>query len=285
MLTFYQMSSQITITPKGRSRSSIAAAMVRNVRKHRAAAFAKKRAGTTSLIVRPGRSLAGAQILPDRLTTVLESSGSFYVPASNMAAAAGNYMNIVANSIYQPFQGGYPVNTAVNTYSMHGSWVQGYTGTQNPIGYTGVAALYSLYKVKRVKLQVTCQTQAGGDTTQLVVFPIGSEAIPSAAAGSTNLQVMLGQPHNKTVVCASGSSAKTNTVYFDMLVHDILGRRKAQWEDVDGTAIGSQPPAVDQAFFGVFAQILDGATNGSPVVFSVRMWQYVELTDLIQQIN
>lgn len=258
----------------------------------RALSFSSRRSsssssmGTTALTVRPGRWLAGAQILPDRLNTVFETTGSWYVPATNMSASAGNFMNIMVNSIYQPFQGGYPVTTAVNTYSMHGAWVQGYSGTQNPIGYNGVANLYTNYKVKKIKIQVTCQPQNSGDTTQVVVFPIGSEAIPSSAAGSVNLQVMLGQPRNKTAVCVNGATSKYNTVTLSENVWDILGKRKAQYMDTLGTAIGAQPPnASDQAFVGIFAQILDNATNSAPVVFSVRMWQYTELTDLIQQIN
>lgn len=281
--------SQVTIrstSSKGLSKKALS--VMRKSSFVRRANLALRRSsslGTTSLTVRPGRGLAGAQILPDRLNTVFESTGSFYIPAGNMAAAAGNYMNMVANSIYQPFQGGYPVTTAVNAYSMHGAWAQGYTGLQNPIGYNGIANLYSLYKVKKVIVEFCIQPQSSGDTTQAVAFPIGSEAIPSAAAGSVNLQVMLGQPRNKTVVAAAGATAKYQTIRIQEFIHDILGRRKAQWNDEASTAIGSQPVAADQAFVGLFLQSLDGATNASPVVVSVRMWQHVELTDLIQQIN
>lgn len=242
--------------------------------------------GTTAITVRPGRYLAGAQILPDRINTVFESTISFYVPTSNMAPLAGNYTNIMVNSIYQPFNAGYPVNTAVNTYSMHGSFVQGYTGTQNPIGYNGVANLYTSYKVKRIVIQVTIQPQNSADVTQAVLFPIGSETIPSAAAGSTNLQVMLGQPRNRTVVCANAVAAKAQTLTLRENCWDILGKRKAQYMDTLGTAIGSQPPnQSDQAFVGLFLQALGGTTNSAPVCVSIRLWQYTELTDLIQPVS
>ena len=276
--------SSVTIKTEKRRKAFVGSNQVR-VKKARASALASKRMGTTVAVVRPGRSLAGAQILPDRLDTVFESTGAFFVPISNMSATAGNYMNIMVNSIYQPFQGGYPVATSANAYSMHGTWVQGYAGSQNPIGYNGIANLYSLYKVKKVVVQVTVQPQNSADTLQAVLFPIGSEAIPTAAAGGVNLQVMLGQPRNKTQICANGTSAKFQTLTLRESIHDILGRRKQQWMDEAGTAIGSQPPAADQAFAGLFLQALDGGSNVSQICVTIRMWQYTELTDLIQQVN
>jgi len=96
---------------------------------------------------------------------------------------------------------------------------------------------------------------------------------------------MLGQARNKTKVCASGAAARDQTLTMKEYIHDILGRRKAQWIDEPGQSMGTQPGAADQAYAGLFLQELDGATNSNPVIVSIRMWQYVELTDLIQQLN
>jgi len=139
------------------------AALGRKIKFHRRKQFTARREAMTSS---SSSSLSlfrnRFQILPDRLKTVLESSYQWYVPATNMSAAAGNYTNIMINSIYQPFNAGYPVNTGVNTYSMHGSPTQGYSGVQNPIGYNQLAALYTLYKVIRLRLRLYVKRKTAG---------------------------------------------------------------------------------------------------------------------------
>lgn len=241
----------------------------------------RKKSGSESLTMRPGR--LGQLILPERFRTVLESNLAFYIPATNIAVA-GNYMDVLVNSFYHPFQTTYVVSTAVNTYSMHGSYVNGFSSTQNPMGYSTFAALYTLYKVMSYELVVTCQPQNTGDTVALCIFPIGNEEIPSATAANVNLQVFEGQPKFRSVVCANGVAAKFNTLSIRQPVHDLLGKRPSQWMDTDGTALGAQP-ATDAGYCGIFIQGLDGASNTSPIVVSVKLRQWIEFTDLVQQVS
>jgi hypothetical protein len=222
-------------------------------------------------------------MFPERFRTVVESNLAFYIPASNIAVA-GNYMDVLVNSLYHPFQTTYVVSTAVNAYSMHGSYVNGFSSTQNPMGYSTLASLYTLYKVLEYELTVTCQPQSTGDTIALCIFPIGNEEIPSAAAGNVNLQVFEGQPKFQSVVCANGVAAKFNSLQLRQPVHELLGKRKSQWLDTDGVGLGAQPPN-DAGYAAIFLQGLDGATNASPVCVSVKLRQWVELTDLIQQVT
>jgi len=193
-------------------------------------------------------------------------------------------MDVLVNSLFHPFSTTYVVNTAANTYSMHGSFVNGFSSTVNPMGYSALASLYTLYKFLSYELEVSVQVQSNGDTVMLCMFPVGNEEIPSAAAGNVNLLVFQGQPKFQSVICASGTASRYNTLKIRQPVHELLGKRKSQWDDLDGTVIAGQP-ATDQGYAAIFLQGMDGATNAYPVVVSVKLRQWVELTDLVQQVT
>jgi len=167
---------------------------------------------------------------------------------------------------------------------MHGTFVQGYSTGAKPMGYSTLAALYNLYKVLRYEIEVTAQPQNSGDTLTLCMFPVGNEEIPSSLAANLNLYVFQSQPKFQSVVCANGVASRFNTLKFSQPVHELLGKREAQWMDLDGTILGTQP-GTDTGYFGIYLQAMDGAVNSAPICVSIRLRQVAELTDLIQQIS
>lgn len=231
------------------------------------------------------RGVTGTTIMPDRYTTWLENSIHFYIPPAASTSAAGSYMSVLVNSIYQPFNTTYNAIAATNTYDMRGILVQGCTNSKNPMGYSTFASLYQQYKVLKYKVQVSVQPSITTDSLQLVVFPSGNEQIPSASAGSTNLAVMEGQPQARSKIVVTQAPSKDNTLSITQYVWDLMGRRKNQLMDFASTQVNSFPGTNDQGFVGIYLQQLNGANNTQPILVTVRLWQKVELTGLVGAIN
>jgi hypothetical protein len=206
----------------------------------------------------------------------------FYLPAGNMTATAGNYMSVAVNSFFTPFNSGYPINTAANTYSMHGAYVQGYSGTTQSVGYTELVALYSLYKVKKWKLTVKPQCATAADEFHVVVVSIGNEQIPSASATYVNVSVLSSQPRAKTGQCIFSHLNKLSLAEH---VHTTLGKRREQWLAIDGVPLTGAPATNDIAYAGIFFQAMNGSANQANVSIQITLDQEVEFTDLIAQIT
>lgn len=200
-----------------------------------------------------------------------------------MSYLAGNYMSVAVNTIYVPFNTAYVVNSAVNTYSMHGSYVQGSSGTQAPLGITMFAPLYTLYKVMRYRLTAIMGVASAADQYQAVMFPIGAlEQIPSTAAAYVNLSTFLGQPGAMNTVVTNG--AQQPKMVLAQETHVLLGKRKQQWLDIDSVPLASAPATNDIGYVGLFFQPLNGTTNTNPTTCSLILEQEVEFSDFIAQI-
>jgi len=220
---------------------------------------------------------------PDRTRTFLDTTMECYLPVTSLATA-GNYMDVLVNSVYHPFQTTYVVNTSANSYSFHGAFVNGYSSTVNPPFLSSFATLYEFYKVLRFSLVVTVQPQTGGDTVTSVICPLGNEEIPSTAAASVNLLVFGGQSKAKMWTSASTTAAKYNTRTLSMRVSESLKWREQLWLDQPPTLV-TQQPASAQSYVGIFLQGMDGASNTSPIVVSIKLTQEVEFSGLLPQIS
>lgn len=237
--------------------------------------------GTTAL--KMYRGLRNKGILPDRYTTWMTSSMSFYLAAGRATALYGNYASFLVNSIYLPFGNSpFNVNSGTGTYpfTMNGQFVNGYTINTGPIGYNTIGNLYNQYKVKHIKLKITVQPTAGQDTCTTVVFPLGNESTVNATAAYNNLSVYMGQPGAKYKICNSANDAGTNTIFYSAAVNEILGRTKMQYDDQSNALYGAAPQTNDQAFVGMFIQELDGAANVNPICVVIELQQEVMFTDL-----
>jgi hypothetical protein len=221
--------------------------------------------------------------MPARLRRTLRTTLSFYVPAGNSTAAAGNYTNMCVNTLYTPFNAGYPVNTAANTYSMHGSYVQGFSATSEPAGYTIFQTLYTLYKVMRYKITVRPQCATAADQFGVVLLPQSNEAIPSASAGYMNLLVLQSQPRAKYADVING--AKQTSLVHSEGVHITLGKRAEQWMNIDSVPFNSAPTTADLAYCGLFFQPLNGSANQAVITCTIILEQEVEFSGLVAQIN
>jgi len=245
----------------------------------------------SSILFRPSQALSlrggltGQTILPDRYTAWLENSIHFYVTAGQSSNSYGSYMSVQVGTIYQPFNTTYTATAGTNLYDMRGNLVQGSSNLENPIGYSTFATLYEKYKVLKYKIRVNARPSATGDAIQMVLFPLGNDQIPSASTGNVNLALMEGQPMAKSKQLNAHSSAFENSLELSQAMEDCLGKRKSQWSSLDGTNMGGFPSTDIQAYVGLYLQQINGAANTGPICVSVRLWQQVEFTDLLPQIN
>ena len=256
--------------------------------KAKSAAVVKERRdkvlGTTSLVMYRGMRNKG--ILPERYTTWMTTTMSFYLAAGRATATYGNFMSWVVNSIYIPFGlSTFNANTGTGTYAfaMNGQFVNGSSTLVGPIEYNTLGTLYTQYKVKNIKIKATVQPTAGQDTCTAVILPLGNEAQVNGTATYNNINVMMGQQGSKYKICNSANDAATNTLFFKSSVHEILGRTKQQWDDQSNSLYGAAPSTNDQAFVGFFIQELDGAANVNPICVVIEMEQEIMFTDLSNQ--
>lgn len=215
-------------------------------------------------------------IMPERFITTLESSLQYYIPAASLDAVNGNYQSIRINSVVQPFNTTYSAGSVSPVYSMNGTYVQGYNIGTGPIGYGFMASAYTKYKVLGYKAKISIMTSTNSDLLEAAVLPLGQNEIPSTASGNVNMSVFKGQPKVVSKLCHNGGP--NNVLWIKGSVHELLGMRKAQWMDIDGTS----PPNIPSVsgYIGFYMQSLNGSTNNQPVAVSITVWQIVEFTDL-----
>lgn len=273
------MSSQTTVvtTASGKKAGASAARKkkitkyVANKRMSRAAAFKQRRPDVGTLV-----SGYRQTIMPERFITTLESSQEFYLTANNLDILSGNYQSIRVNSIVQPFNTTYAANSVAPTYSMNGTFVQGYGIATPPIGYAFFTSTYKKYKVLGYKIKVSVMTGTNTDLVEAVLLPVGQDEIPNSSAANVNCSVLRGQPKAKSRLCHNGGP--NNILSLKGSVYELLGMRKSQWMDTDGTT----PPNIPNVpgYVGFYLQTLNGLTNAATLVVSIQLYQIVEFTDL-----
>lgn len=270
------MSSQTTVVstvPKVVSKSKRTVKYVKGSKNKRSSKISSRRVAKDAMFLPRG---FGQTILSERLTTTLTTSMQYYIPASAMDQVNGNYMDIRVNSINNPFNTTYAPNSLSPTYSMNGTYVQGFTINTQPMGYTLMSSTYSKYKVLGYKLRVSVMTGTNNDILEAVLCPIGDSEIPSTSTGYVNCSVLKGQPKaTYKLVHNGGPNAVINQ---KGSVHELLGMRKAQWMDIPSDATTGAPNY--PGYVGLFLQPLNGSTNNQPVVVDITLYQIVEFTDI-----
>ncbi len=226
-------------------------------------------------------------VFPERYVTTFTNSINGYFPIGTLTAAAGNYMSILVNSAYSPFNSATYQMTSIPgpVYAFRSTLVQGDTLVQQAMGYGSMSALYTNYRVLSYRLKVTFMTQNVADSAELVLVPVGFEEIPSSSSAAVNLRVMASQPRSKTRVCETSVPSRENTVILEGTVWDLVGQRKQQWLDQPPTALTATPGAGSQAYLGIFLQELNGTNNVAVCTIAIELQQTVEFTDLLNPIN
>jgi hypothetical protein len=224
-------------------------------------------------------------VFPERYVTTFTNSINAYFPIGYMTASAGNYFSVLVNSANSPYNSATYVMTAAPgpTFSARATLVQGAVLSQQAMGYSQMAALYTNYRVISYSLKVTVMPQNVGDVTEVVVVPLGFEEIPSSSAAAVNLRVMASQPRSITRVCETSVPAASNTLTLRQTCWDLVGQRKSQWMDYPPTPVTSYP--ANQAYVGVFLQQLNGANNVAAVTMSLQLQQTIEFTDFLNPIS
>lgn len=273
------MSSQTTVVTSSSGRAAARkkslTKFVANKRFKRAAALASKRTSSDVLRLPKGWNQT---ILPERYVTTIKSSMQFYIAASGIDQTNGNYMSISPNNIVGPYSTTYQAASVSPAYSMNGTYVQGYSASQLPIGYTFLATNYTKYKVLGYNLKVQVMTGTNLDVIQACIFPCGSSQIPSTSSGNVNMSVLQGQPKARMKIMSASAGGAENTLMLKGSVHELLGMRKQQWLDQDGTAFGAGPAI--PGYLGFYIQSLNGSTNNQQVCVSIILSTVVEVTDL-----
>lgn len=242
--------------------------------------------GTTRPIV-ISRDLSAAAFFPDRTATVVATTMDFYWPAGTQTAAAGNYFSVYPNSCFQPFGTNYQITAAPGSaFANHATLVQGDALTNGPMGISSLAILYTNYRVRKYRFEITVVPQSSTDTCRLVVVSMGGEEIPTAAGES--LRIMESQPYAMSKTCAVsvvGGPGNNNTLnYYGEPAKD-LGKKTYEYMALPDTLIGATPAAGVLDSIGVFTQQLNGANNAGVVTCQIKLYQYAEFYDLVQQIN
>lgn len=274
------MSSQTTVVTTASGKKAGASASrkkkitkyVANKRMARADTFKEKRRVDVGTLVSGFRQT----IMPERFITTLESSLQYYLTAANLDKDSGNYQSIRVNSIVQPYNTTYSAGSVAPVYSMNGTYVQGYGLTTPPIGYSFFTNTYKKYKVLGYKLKASIMTGTNTDLLEAVLFPVGQDEIPNNASSNVNCSVLRGQPKAKSKLCHNGGP--NNVLTLKGSVYELLGMRKSQWMDIDGTA----PPNIPSVpgYVGLYLQALNGLSNAATLVVSLQLYQIVEFTDL-----
>jgi len=223
--------------------------------------------------------------LPERYITEFSNTLNVYQAAGRSTAAAGNYTDMVLNSIVYMFNPpSYPATLAPGpAYAFNAAVVQGNLITQGPIGYVNFVGLYTKYKVHKFRVAITVIPANSADCTSVTFAPLGAEEIPSAAAGSVNTHVMESQPNAVTKVVNAFSSPQQNTLVYEGFPWDFLGVRKEQYLDQAPDAISGFPAT--PVYGGLFLQQLMGSNNAAAIATQITITQVVELSDLVNPIN
>jgi len=223
-------------------------------------------------------------VFPERYVTTLSSVLNCYWAPARLTAAAGNYFSLPISNVVTPFNGPLGITLAPGaTYASNASLVQGCSVTQNYMGYSSIATLYTNYKVMSYRVKLTAIPQNVQDTLELVILPVGFEEIPSTSAGSVNTRVLAAQPFCKTNVCEATVAAKYNSVTLVGNCWNMAGQRKEMYIDQPPTAVGAGPAA--PLFVGVFLQQVNGTNNVATVTMAIEIEVLVEFTDLLNPIN
>jgi len=204
-----------------------------------------------------------------------------------MTAAAGNYANIMVNSLTPWTNVTYPVTDfPAPTYAFAALPIQGASGVQTPIGFQYYGANYTNYRVVRYNLEVTATSQNTGDTFRIVVFPLGEEEIPSAAAANVNLKVLESQPYAKAKNITSGVAPPGGAVIqLKGTPFNDLGKSYSQYMGEPDTLMSTFPAAGVRDFVGVFCQQLNGANNTSVCTIQFKLMQEIMFYDAKQKFD
>jgi len=227
-------------------------------------------------------NLKNKLVFAERYCTWVENSIQGYV---TFDAAAGNYTNVNVSSLVTPFNTTYTLTATGSTYSWSGLLQQGNSTNNNPMGYTQLASLYTKYKVLRYVVEMTLHPQVSTDSALLIGFPTGTEEIPSASAANVNTLVFSGQSQNRQRWVSNASDITKNKVTIRGTIAENLGKREAQWKDLQSTDMASMTTGDNAAYVAFFAQIAGGSNGTAATAVQIKLKQYVELTDINAQIN
>jgi hypothetical protein len=224
-------------------------------------------------------------VFPQKYYTTIAANYTGFFATNTMTLGAGlagrGYCNVLANSLYAPF------NTTAYTYVPTSTTFACTSGLgvsiyDPPIGYAELSVLYGQYRVHSTKITVSYMPGGIADTVQLIVFPLANEPIPNSAAGNVDMSVISGQPYARSKVCTSNNTMKGNTVSLSMPIHKILGLTKAQYLNGNYDNMGTQP-AANYALFGIFVQQLNGQGNTLIDMFTITLEMKIEMSGPIRQ--
>lgn len=267
-----------------RTSSSRAASAVKSAKVARKSSFIDRRTSAPrSSYLKLYAGVRGNRILPNNYDTVLEQTMQVYVAAGSMSVANGNYCDILVNSIVSPFQTTYNINRSATYAPFNGTFTQGYSVVNNPVGTGTLTALYQFYRVNRYKLEVMVQPQSGGDTTQAVIWPFGNDEAFGGGAVAPTLRICGSQNRAVTKTCVANAVQSQNTLKLAATPWEDLGITKAMYEADCIPSVTSYPPTNFQDYVGLFLQEMDGATNGAPMIVNIKLTQAVSFWDLVEQ--
>lgn len=284
------ISRKVTTTTSSRvgARRLSAANKSRSARSSRMGSFRSQGSAAIGGVRRSARGSSRAVVisrnprsnmyLPERLVNTMTNTFDAYFPAGTMTAAAGNYFDLIVNAM-APMSGiSYPITAVPGaTYAAHANLTQGCTISQTPIGYANLAASFRYYRVRKYVLEIVVIPQSAADTTRVVVFPVGSDEVPAAGAGSVDLRVFESQPYALAKTFASGVTPPGgNIITVVGRPNQDLGRTMAEYMALAPTLATSGPATGTSSVYGVFLQQLNGANNASPVTLQLKLMQEVE---------
>lgn len=284
------MSSQVVVnTGRGKvKRKSGAPKKLASSSAARSMLLGRKRSSVNKDGVTALRLYSGVRqnrILPQKYSTVLESTLNGYIAAGSMSVANGNYFDVLVNSLAYPWNTTYYASRSATYSPSNISLVQGYAITNGFIGATTLLGLYTKYRVNKYKLDITVIPQNTGDSTILCAWPMGNSENFNAGATAPTCKICEGQPRAKTRLCVANSVQDENRVVIYGKAHEDLGISRLSYEADAITLTTNVTTTNYQDFVGVFLQIADGATNTGIMVINMKLTVQVDFMDLVEQIN
>lgn len=234
------------------------------------------------------RGLDSKGAFPDKIRMTLCTTMAWYNAAASLTAAAGNYVAIRVNSIYQPFNSATytpTTGTGTATFAQNATLVQGFALANNPLNYTNLSAMYQYYRVYKYEIEITMQPNNAADACRLIMIPLGNEEIPSAAAGNVDIRVLESQAFSQGITVFHNGSSANNTIKMLGVCNRDLGLDYSQYKNQGQTVISGAPPTTLLDYVGIFTQILSGANSAGTASYQCVLKQYVELSGLNAEID
>lgn len=217
-------------------------------------------------------------VVRPRFFTKAKSCQSGYFSVGTLKAA-GSWFSIAANAFYEPYTAG----SFQNATACGGTDAFGSTNTQNVIGFSTMANLYSVYKVHgaRLKLRVSCVSAS--DVLITTVIPMSGNQYSGTVFPLTSLNVEEGQDNVKTVMVTNQQGPKTIQMYQKSTT--VCGLTKLEYDASPMVSMAAQPSGTNAWFFLIQFNNLSGLTNTGLIYAEWELEQYVECAQTYSLLN